>query len=752
MAAADRGRPGPRPRRTRTCSRATRRRCSSTATSTATRRRAPTRSCASSSSGRRAPTPPSRRCCKRNRIVFNVTSNPDGRVANTRANAAGYDLNRDLTIASQPEARLIRDLIVEHQADHHARPARLRQPDAAAPEHAAAQRQQRVRPLHQARRCRTRSTSRRGIAALGYPEVTRARIPFRDDAPGVWDDFPPIYVPSFAMLQSSIPYTIEAPLQPAATAPTAIAPRRHRHRRPRGRDQDLAEVHPGPPQPGHLRPGRGLPPRLGRRAAARHPGRLRPGLGPGGQVHDDVPARVRDPRRHAPALRAGRQAPRRPADRQRRPRDAGQGRVHRRRQHLPGRLLHPRHAPAQARPRELAAGAGHRPDRPRRRPLRRPGRLEPGPHVGRDRRHAVGRAARPSTTERVYSGAAASVSCPPANTDLLLDPQDAEDLLALNALLGAGREGARAWPTARCSIPRSARALAQAQADQARRDVQGARRARWSGASLDKVVVAYNGGSEVRDTLAALGFEGRAVTATTLTTTLTADVDVLLVGATLNPATLNAANRAALRRVPRPPRRRRRPRHGGLGVHHQRRPADRHRHGRRRASPAAWRTSSTTAARSSTARSRTRGSSRPSGTRTSAPTRSSSSPTPPIRSLSGWWRRSDAGTNGQAAGRRQGERRPRAGAGRQRRRPDRHQLDHPPARQGPAAAARPRDPVGRLADDGGRPSADGSVGRHRAGDAGADARRAGDVRRRSRRASRSEYTASTHGDRDLDRR
>ena len=36
---------------------------------------------------------------QRNRIIFNVTSNPDGRVANTRANAAGYDLNRDLTIA-----------------------------------------------------------------------------------------------------------------------------------------------------------------------------------------------------------------------------------------------------------------------------------------------------------------------------------------------------------------------------------------------------------------------------------------------------------------------------------------------------------------------------------------------------------------------------------------------------------------------------------------------------------------------------
>ena len=469
--AADRGRPGPRARRTRTCSRATRRRCSSTATSTATRRKAPTRSCASSSSGRRAPTRPSSTLLQRNRIIFNVTSNPDGRVANTRANAAGYDLNRDLTIASQPEARLIRDLIVEHQADHHARPARLRQPDAAAPEHAAAQRQQRVRPLHQARRCRTRSTSSTGIAGLGYPEVTRARIPFRDDEPGVWDDFPPIYVPSFAMLQSSIPYTIEAPLQPG-----------HR-RRPRSRRADIdTDVHEVAIKTSlkYIQDHRNEvifdQAEVYRRGWAGEPLRDIPvgyvaGLGPGGQVHHDVPALVRDPGRRAPALRAGRQAPRRPADRQRRPRDAGQGGLHRRRQLLPRRLLHPRPAPAQARPRQLAARAGHRPDRPRRRPLRRPGRLEPGAHVGRDRRHAVGRAARPSRPS-ASTAACPSASLPAGDTDLLLDPQDAEDLLALNALLEQGVKAQR-LADGSVLIPRSARALRPGAGRPARRDVQG---------------------------------------------------------------------------------------------------------------------------------------------------------------------------------------------------------------------------------------------------------------------------------------
>ena len=301
MEAADRGRPGPRAHRRRPCSRATRRRCSSTATSTATRRRAPTPIMRVIEQWATSTDPAVETLLQRNRIIFNVTSNPDGRVANTRANAAGYDLNRDLTILSQPESRLIRDLIVEtkpiitldlhgyvnptlmhpstppHNVNNeydlyikHGLPNALNIEQGIAPSATRRSRARGSRSVTTSRACGTtsrRSTCRRSRCCRAASRTRSRRRPA------------------------------------AAPAPTRRAPRGHRHRRPRGRDQDLAEVHPGQPQPGHLRPGRGLPPRLGGRAAARHPGRLRPGLGPGGQVHDHVPALVRDPGRRAPALR-----------------------------------------------------------------------------------------------------------------------------------------------------------------------------------------------------------------------------------------------------------------------------------------------------------------------------------------------------------------------------------------------------------------------------------------------------------------
>ena len=51
----------------------------------------------------------------KNRIYLNVTANPDGRIAGTRANSDGFDLNRDFITASQPEARAVRQIAVDKQ-------------------------------------------------------------------------------------------------------------------------------------------------------------------------------------------------------------------------------------------------------------------------------------------------------------------------------------------------------------------------------------------------------------------------------------------------------------------------------------------------------------------------------------------------------------------------------------------------------------------------------------------------------------
>ena len=127
----------------------------------------------------------------------------------------------------------------------------------------------------------------------------------------MWDDFPPIYVPSFAMLQSSIPYTIEAPLNPRGGN---LAPAERVRRA--GIDTDVHEVAIKTSLK-YIQDNRNQvifdQAEVYRRGWAGEPlrddpGRLRARLGPGGPVHDDVPALVRDPGRHAPALRAGRQA------------------------------------------------------------------------------------------------------------------------------------------------------------------------------------------------------------------------------------------------------------------------------------------------------------------------------------------------------------------------------------------------------------------------------------------------------------
>ena len=477
---------------------------------------------------------------QRNRITFNVTSNPDGRVANQRANAAGYDLNRDLTIASQPEARLIRDLIVQTRPiitlDLHGyvNPTLLHP---STPPHNV----NNEYDLFIKHALPNALNIEQGLIGLGYPEVTRARIPFRDDAPGVWDDFPPIYVPSFALLQSSIPYTIEAPLQPGSGSTATrradidtdvheVAIKTSLKYIQDNRNQvlfDQAEVY--------------------RRGWAGEPLRQIPdGYVPGWGPEDNynttfprsyvIPAGARQ--RSAPAAKrvvdlliasGGRITQAKAAF------TAGGNsypagtyviNMHQPKRGIVNSLLEPG-IDLTERVDDLYAG---------------PGAWSQGLTWGAtvdtlwDVLPAV-------ETERVTAGVSVG-SVPALNTDLLLDPQDAQDLLALNALFAQGVKVQR-LTDGTILVPASARALATTQALEKGVTFK-APPASWSGSTLDKVVVAYVGGSELRDTLDALGFEKKVATATTLATTLTSDVDVLAVGGTLNYANLNAANRAAL--------------------------------------------------------------------------------------------------------------------------------------------------------------------------------------------------------------
>jgi hypothetical protein len=385
------------------------------------------------------------------------------------------------------------------------------------------------------------------LRGLGYAETQRARIPFRDDEPGVWDDFPPIYVPSFSMLQSSIPYTIEAPLNPRGGS---LTPEERRRRSAINTDvhevaiktslqyiqdhraevlHDQAEV--------YRRGWAGEPLRT-------IPDGYVPGWGPEDRYSTVFPRSYVIPagsRQHSEPAAA------RLVDLL----VTSGGRVWRAKKGFRvGRVNYP-------------AGSYvidmHQPKRGLVNSLLEPGiditdrvnDLYAGPAAwsqgltwGATVDTLWGELPRVKAT-RVFD-AVAEGDLPAGRADLLLNPQDSADLLALNALL---EQDVTAYRLADGSVvvPYSRRAwtLARAQAREHGVTFRAAPH-RWRGAALDEVDVGYVGGSEARDTLAALGFEARAVTGSTLASTLTPDIEVLLVAGNLNLANLTPENRAAL--------------------------------------------------------------------------------------------------------------------------------------------------------------------------------------------------------------
>lgn len=149
---------------------------------------------------------------RRNRVHVNLTANPDGRVAGTRANASGFDLNRDFVTSSQPESRAMRDVVKRIQPllvlDEHGYVANtLIEPTT--PPHG----QNYDFDLYIKHGLAGGLHMEDAVQALGHPEAAKPEIPFRDYEPGVWDGWAPIYTAQYSMFHGAVSYTIEIPLR-----------------------------------------------------------------------------------------------------------------------------------------------------------------------------------------------------------------------------------------------------------------------------------------------------------------------------------------------------------------------------------------------------------------------------------------------------------------------------------------------------------------------------------------------------------
>ncbi|GAA1170430.1 M14 family zinc carboxypeptidase [Streptomyces hebeiensis] len=151
-----------------------------------------------------------------NRLYLNITANPDGRVAGTRANSQGFDLNRDFITGSQPESRAIRQITVDKQPvvmlDLHGYVnGTLIEPTT--PPHG----ENYEYDLFLKNSYANALGMEKAVNDLGYTAaedgVEPPVIPFRDQREG-WDDWPPIFTPQYAAFQGAVAaHTVEIPLR-----------------------------------------------------------------------------------------------------------------------------------------------------------------------------------------------------------------------------------------------------------------------------------------------------------------------------------------------------------------------------------------------------------------------------------------------------------------------------------------------------------------------------------------------------------
>ncbi|MGW7380120.1 M14 family zinc carboxypeptidase [Streptomyces sp. NPDC054794] len=149
------------------------------------------------------------------RLYFDLTANPDGRIAGTRANAAGFDLNRDFVTASQPEVRTMRQIEIDKQPAvmldlHGYVNGTLIEP--ATPPHG----ENYEYDLFLKNTYANALGMEAAVNGLRYTPakdgVAPVQIPFRDQREG-WDDWPPVFTPQYAAFHGAVAaHTVEIPL------------------------------------------------------------------------------------------------------------------------------------------------------------------------------------------------------------------------------------------------------------------------------------------------------------------------------------------------------------------------------------------------------------------------------------------------------------------------------------------------------------------------------------------------------------
>jgi hypothetical protein len=138
--------------------------------------------------------------------MVNVVQNPDGRVAGTRRNANGFDLNRDFMTQSQPETRATVELISEWNPmvllDLHGYITPMLIEPCTPPHNPNYEYDLYIKwALYEAKAMAAELLDQTGLDS---------QIPFIEDS-GDWDDWAATYTPMYAMYHGSYGHTLETP-------------------------------------------------------------------------------------------------------------------------------------------------------------------------------------------------------------------------------------------------------------------------------------------------------------------------------------------------------------------------------------------------------------------------------------------------------------------------------------------------------------------------------------------------------------